>query len=125
MGNKYMSRETPTEPMSPEQVATMELLNRALVDLGIMRDSNMDYFTGLYATVVSYLYDDKKIDAIKWLREWLETSMTRPTARMQNNLISDWCDRNNIFTIEWKQTIGLKEAKNIIDWIQANEISLK
>ena len=92
-----------------------ELVNEYLQHLGLV-------FLFEYETiaVLDLLHAGRKVDAIKYLREHTARSSTEDYVLRDESAFAAWLKANDKACYEKKTRIGLKEAKDIVDFIQDN-----
>ena len=92
-----------------------ELVNDYLLHLGFV----ILYQEELVA-VLDLLNAGRKVDAIKCLREHAALSYTEDYVLRDESAFAAWLKANDKACYEKKTRVGLKEAKDIVDFIQDN-----
>ena len=73
-----------------------------------------------YNEVRQLIRENRKVDAIKALCAYTENNLSAAYNRPANNEFASWLETQGAYTYDEYKTLGLKEAKDIVDFLIAN-----
>jgi len=102
----------------------MYLLTKRYLDHVMKELPIIEFYESQFFTLMNAFFKHGKVEAIKYLRSlFLEPSKEWNTTRQNNNGFEEFIktDCSHIKPYYYRNSgLGLKEAKEIVDWIEAN-----